>query len=409
MEYFPLSNDYVHKLKRNSMARQEHVLSLFVASPSDVEAERGRLEDVIRELNVTWSRELGVRLDLVRWETHAYPGIGADAQDVINEQIPDDCDLFIGIMWCRYGTPTGRAGSGTVEEFDRAKARFDSDPDSVRLMVYFKDESIPPSRLDPEQLAKVNAFRASLGNENVLYWKFDGIEQFEKLIRLHLTRQVQSWNNRTNKTVTVDSHNDKHVPALTDDDDDGILDLVDMFEDRFEELKEISQRIATATEELGQKMTNTTTEIEVWHKNAQGNANRKDARRLLSKASSDMTQYTARIEAELPLFSDAMNKGMNSFIKATAMSVDVNSASGGAQQAREELESVMRLREGITTSKASMNEFRKTIAALPRMATDLNKAKRGVTSVLDRLLTEFTNGEVLLTESEKNIRDLLGE
>ena len=31
------------------MARQEHVLSVFVASPGDVEAERGKLEDVIRE------------------------------------------------------------------------------------------------------------------------------------------------------------------------------------------------------------------------------------------------------------------------------------------------------------------------------------------------------------------------
>ena len=153
------------------MARQEHVLSVFVASPIDVEAERGKLEDVIRELNVTWSREIGVRLDLVRWETHAYPGIGADAQDVINEQMPDDCDLFVGIMWCRYGTPTARADSGTVEEFERAKARYDNDPNSIRVMVYFKDEPIPPSRLDPEQLAKVNAFRNSLGDEGALYWK----------------------------------------------------------------------------------------------------------------------------------------------------------------------------------------------------------------------------------------------
>ena len=186
------------------MVRQEHVLSVFVASPGDVEAERGKLEEVIRELNVSWSRELGIRLDLVRWETHAYPGIGSDAQTVINEQIPDDCDLFIGIMWCRYGTPTGRGGSGTVEEFDRAMARYNNDPNSVQLMVYFKDEPVPPSQLDPEQLAKVNAFRSSLGDEGLLYWKFDGIEPFEKLIRLHLTRQVQAWRNRAAALIPLD-------------------------------------------------------------------------------------------------------------------------------------------------------------------------------------------------------------
>ncbi|MDP3480128.1 MAG: DUF4062 domain-containing protein [Desulfoprunum sp.] len=392
------------------MARQEHVLSVFVASPGDVEAERGKLEDVIRELNVTWSRELGVRLDLVRWETHAYPGMGADAQDVINAQIPDDYDLFVGIMWCRYGTPTGRAGSGTVEEFDRAKARYDSDADAVQLMIYFKDEAIPPSRLDPEQLTKVNAFRDSLGDDGGLYWQFNGIEQFEKLIRLHLTRQVQAWKKRTDNTDAVDADVEKQALALREnDDDEGILDLMEVFEDKFAELTEISQRIATATEELGQKMNDRTAEMEGLPKDPQGNANRKDAKRLIAKAASDMTQYTARIEAELPLFRDAMNTGMNSFIKAATMSVDLNSYDDNVQQAKEGLEAVASLRGALATSRESMSEFRTTMAALPRMTTDLNKAKRGATSAVDSLLTEFVNGEVLLTESEKVIRDLLGE
>ena len=45
--------------------------------------------DVLEE----WARELGIRLELVRWETHAYPSFGEDPQSVINEQIPDDYDL----------------------------------------------------------------------------------------------------------------------------------------------------------------------------------------------------------------------------------------------------------------------------------------------------------------------------
>lgn len=135
------------------MARHEHVLSIFVASPSDVADERSRLEDVVRELNITWSRELGLRLELVRWETHAYPDFGVDPQAVINNQIPDDFDIFIGVMWCRYGTPTNRAESGTIEEFKRAKARHDADPESVGLMVYFKDEPVPPSKVDIGQFS----------------------------------------------------------------------------------------------------------------------------------------------------------------------------------------------------------------------------------------------------------------
>ncbi len=391
------------------MARQEHVLTVFVASPGDVEAERGKLEDVIRELNITWSRELGVRLDLVRWETHAYPGFGADAQDVINDQIPEDYDFFVGIMWCRYGTPTGRAGSGTVEEFERAKARYDADTNSVQLMVYFKDDPIPPSQLDPAQLANVNAFRDSLGDEGGLYWIFTNIGHFEKLIRLHLTRQVQAWRSRpTSVAVTEENDTTKNEANDTSDehDDDGILDLMEVFQDKFAELTEITQRIATATEDIGTIMNARTAEMNALPRDSKGNANPKEAKRLISKAASDMHQFTARIDAELPLYNDAMNIGMNSFIKAATMSVDLENKTEDVQEG---LDAVITLRSTLATSKQSTAEFRETIASLPRMTTTLNKAKRGAVDAIDRLLIELTNSESLLAESEKVIRDLLNE
>lgn len=390
------------------MARQEHVLTVFVASPSDVDDERGKLEDVIRELNIAWSRELGIRLDLVRWETHAYPGMGVDAQDVINEQIPDDYDMFVGIMWCRYGTQTARAGSGTIEEFDRAKKKHDSDSSSIKLMMYFKDEAIPPSRLDPTQLIKVNEFRDSLGDEGALYWKFSGIDQFEQLIRLHLTRQVQAWKARLDNSDFIQERTtkaDKDIP--TDDDDQGILDLIETFEDKFEELTSISTRIGEATEQLGENMEERTREMEKIPKNSKGNSNRKAAKRLIGRAASDMKQYTARIEAELPLFSDAMNVGVNSLIRAATMSIDLRASEEDAEEIQDGLEAITSLQAVLGSSNDSTKEFRETVAALPRMTTDLNRAKRGVTNAIDQLLDEFSNGQTLLTESEKVIRQLL--
>jgi hypothetical protein len=391
------------------MARQEHVLTVFVASPGDVEAERGKLEDIVRELNTTWSRELSIRLDLVRWETHAYPGFGADAQDVINEQIPDDYDLFVGIMWCRYGTPTGRAGSGTVEEFKRAKVRYDDDKSSVQLMVYFKDEPIPPSHLDPDQLSKVNEFRNSLGDEGGLYWTFTDINQFEKLIRLHLTRQVQAWKSRLvsgSTTDTEDSTPGKTSSITEDDEDDGILDLMEVFQGRFAELTEITQRITTATEEIGTKMQERTAEMNALARDAKGNANPKEAKRLITKAASDMEQFTARIDAELPLFNDAMHTGMNSLIKAATLSVDLDN---DPQDVQDGLEAARTLRNTLTTSRESIAGFQESVVALPRMTTTLNRAKRGAVNALDRLLTELKNGEQLLTESEKVILNLLDD
>src|SRR5713226_3508562 len=122
-----------HANSGRDMARSETVVTAFLASPSDVEAERAKLEDVVQELNLTWSKTLGMRLDLLRWETHAYPGVGHDAQDVINQQIGDEYDIFIGIMWGRFGSSTERADSGTEEEFRRARERHEKNP-HVRTM-----------------------------------------------------------------------------------------------------------------------------------------------------------------------------------------------------------------------------------------------------------------------------------
>ena len=109
--------------------RYERVVVVFVASPSDMEQEREKLEEVIAELNRTWSKSFQLRLDLVRWETHGIPGIGADPQDVLNEELAiENSDIFIGLMWGRYGTPTNRAGSGTEEEFQTALDLHQKDP-----------------------------------------------------------------------------------------------------------------------------------------------------------------------------------------------------------------------------------------------------------------------------------------
>ena len=173
------------------MPRPEQAIVVLAASPSDLEPERTQLEDVIRELNLSWSQTLGVRLELVRWETHGYPGVGDDPQDVLNRELPDDPDIFIGLMWSRYGTATGRAGSGTEEEFNRALERYRQDPDSVRIMFYFKNAPLAPSDIDPDQLRRVAHFRESLGAEGTLYWTFRSLDEFVRLLRIHLSRQLQ--------------------------------------------------------------------------------------------------------------------------------------------------------------------------------------------------------------------------
>ena len=163
--------------------RKETIISVFVASPEDVRDDTQCLVDVIDELNLTWSKNLGIRLELVRWETHAIPGVGSDSQDVINRTIGNDYDIFKGILWARIGKPTSSAISGTVEEFQRAYERSKVDPKQCKIMFYFRDSPLPPSLVDPAQLAEVNKFKQQLKDLGVLFTSYQELDHFSSLLR----------------------------------------------------------------------------------------------------------------------------------------------------------------------------------------------------------------------------------
>ena len=194
------------------MPRKEISLSVFVASPSDVSEERDRLDAIIQEINSTHARRTGVRLDLLRWERDASPEIGKDAQAVINEQIPP-CDIFIGILWHTIGSPTKRAESGTIEEFELAKKRYDENPNSVRIMLYFKTTApLLLAEIDPDQHKRVANFKSRV-REAGLYGEFATADDFANQVQRHLTKHVLDWQ---------EGGDDGQA---TDELDEGILDL----------------------------------------------------------------------------------------------------------------------------------------------------------------------------------------
>ena len=135
---------------------------IFLASPGDVKDERNIVKDVVDDFNNTFSEELNAVLKLIRWETHTYPSFGEDAQSVINEQIKDEYDIFIGILWSRFGSPTLKYNSGTEEEFYRAFQKYTNSPSDIRIMIYFNDEALPISSIDIHQLSKINDFKIKL-------------------------------------------------------------------------------------------------------------------------------------------------------------------------------------------------------------------------------------------------------
>jgi HAD superfamily phosphoserine phosphatase-like hydrolase len=173
---------------------------LFLASPSDVEREAGMVEEIVTELNRTVAAEKGIALRLVRWTNDAHPGFGGDGQAIVNRQIAEMArySLFICVMWNRVGSPTPRAVSGTVEEYQRAAAAF-KDRGRPDIWLYFRDA---PASLDTEealsQRKAVVAFKKQV-QRKALYWVYGSHSDFSKKVR----RQLIQWIGKLTPTSSL--------------------------------------------------------------------------------------------------------------------------------------------------------------------------------------------------------------
>lgn len=384
------------------MAKQVSELSIFVASPSDVAEERDLLEDVVKELNLQWSRIKGVRLELVRWETHSYPGVSSDPQAVINEQIGDDYDIFVGILWKRFGTATPRAGSGTEEEFDRAYERHKTDPNKLRIMIYFKTGDVDLSEIDVEQLGRVRDFQSRLGPKGTLFWEFSSSKDFSTFVRMHLSHCVEDWGKKWGSGAMAAEPEATLQPCVSQDsDDEGFLDLIEAVTLSFEQLQEQAQRISESTEILGSKIAERTEEMN----KARGISDEFDLKRMkriCNTAADNLETYATIMDAEVPLFAAKFTEGIESYAKAAAMLPDFSSENKEtAQQLDDAIQTAAGLRGAMDEAAQPLAEFRQAIAAHPRMTTKYNRAKRHTLKILDRFLAEMKSGSDRLAECQK--------
>jgi len=143
------------------------VLKVFLASPDDVKPERAAAETLVNDINKHLNSALDWHIKLYKWED-AVPGYGR-AQEIINAAV-DDCALFVGLLWERWGQPTGKYSSGFEEEYERALARRKK-TDEPEIWLVFKAPN-PEKAKDPgAELSKVLEFRKTVGAAREVLYK----------------------------------------------------------------------------------------------------------------------------------------------------------------------------------------------------------------------------------------------
>jgi hypothetical protein len=153
------------------------LIRVFVSSPGDVQTEREALEKAVVEINRTEARRLGVMLQTFRWEKDVVPKIGPPPQDVVDEQTPA-CDIYLGIMAARFGTPTDGYGSGTEKEFNDAVKRWGKAGSPWILFYFHSNPPSPKTSKDVTQFGKVVRFRERLQKMGIV-GQYDSVDKGE--------------------------------------------------------------------------------------------------------------------------------------------------------------------------------------------------------------------------------------
>jgi hypothetical protein len=183
--------------------REYKRIRIFAASTRDVGEERSRLARVVEGMNRTGAvaQRMGFTLELLRWETHVAPDVGDPQKVVFQDLHPEDWDVFVGILWMRFGSPTGsidpdtgqRYRSGTEEEFKAALRQRDAGSGRPKIMFYRCVRPADPRAIDPDQVRVVQEFFRDFeagGRHPGLVSEYAAADEFERLVHHHLDQLI---------------------------------------------------------------------------------------------------------------------------------------------------------------------------------------------------------------------------
>lgn len=361
------------------MPRQTTTLSIFVASPSDVLAEREIVKNVIDELNQTLCKSLQLNLEIIGWEDSTYPAFGDYPQGVINNQIGDDYDIFIGILWARFGTPTKQALSGTLEEFERAYTRF-KNYKNLEICFYFKTDDIDPYEIDLDQFKQVKDFKKSLGNLGGYHWDFNSTN-FKDSLRKHLSYICQKSISIQNQLKSNKIHTEYNPIKIEEHEvEEGFYDLFESMVTLFKSVTEDLQSFSDLTNSHNEMLNHYTHRLNKY-------PNDFKARKSIINESSDyMANYAQKAENKFRNIENKFELALQKFNYFLEIYPEIHNEDNA-----KELTTLLNAFDTTIQAMPILIRgnilFLDAVKQLPRMTTNLTRSKKILISTLTPFIT----------------------
>ncbi|MCZ4243619.1 hypothetical protein [Pedobacter punctiformis] len=378
---------------------------ILIASPSDVIDERESIVEIVSELNQTYGNRNNIIIELIKWETHSAPGVStSDTQSLIDHDLGKDYDLFVGILWKKFGTKTQKYDSGTEQEFRNVYERFLQHPESVQILFYFKMASVPMEDINIDQISKIQSFKNDLGEMGVFYWQYNTIQDFQQFLRIHIPRRIDHLNKLNEKMIEIEpieSYSSNVLENIINDEEElGIFELNEIIEESFNHSSESIKRITAATDWISDEMIKKAKELDKL--NAKGDIARKILSDWYERSAKMMVDFSSRLEPEIPIFRSNFEEGANAISNLIIL---YDQGDGLFDNQKEEVkQSVIGLAKSIESGLDGMESFLQSISKLPRVQKDFNKARRSVEAAVFEIISSMKVNRDLLVEVLKNIQ-----
>lgn len=351
---------------------------------------------------------------MVGWED-AVPGVSDEAQAVINNQILQDFDVFVGIFWHRIGTPTNNSQSGTVEEYKIALRKFQKDQKQDDILVYFKGLPVSTFEIDGDQFKALQDFRQQLDNDGVLYGKFTDGDQFNGLMDSHLTKLAKKHGPNGGPAVGGAKKDRKKKPARakskkrsSDGDDEisgdselGFLDHVERFSSASDKIVPLVGELASKIAKVGKATRSGTAKLEKLPAEASVAVRKK----ILREVAGSMNECSDTFETER----DKMKRIYEDMTASTKGMIETAGDFPDAELGElvETQESLIKLHSSMTDSADELTIFSNELRQIPRVEKNLNVAKRRLSALLDEFANTTLSASSLFDESVNELDRLL--
>lgn len=386
--------------------KSRKILSVFISSPSDVSEERDLAEAAIENINKIKANSLGFQLEAIKWENDIIPVFGDEPQNIIDDQIGENYDIFIGIMSTRFGTPTSKAESGTQHEFEQALERKQRAPSSLEILFYFQEPGHSQRKIVAKELEKIEVFKETIKDQGIRTPYLTPTD-FQTKVSAHLSKLIDKFassdgsqepsENSSNQEPTVVENNNSGSEISTKlnslSDPLSFLEELDEVEDEIEEFGYLDaadeafegfSKASEMLETLTASMNKMTSEIDE-HANELNSPIVQQApgvqKKILSKSSVTMGAFVETCRAILPLMQKHLAEGIDGSRNLVIMLPEGDES---LIEPRNELRgNLLSLKEGIQHSVGQFENLSVTLGSLPRASKEFNTARKRTKAVID--------------------------